>query len=799
MENSPNRDDVLIDSNLDLSDIKSGHYNSSINKNKIQTQCSLFSDCGSATPSGSNGSSPSVPVFNNGPTLPNGLHNHPLSCFTTDSTKPIPAAIGTEIHSRADAITSLNNTETGAVILQPPGQPALRSVSQCPQQTFNNFIPPQTSNLTKPDHTSIHYDCWSSDRNLSSFMSSNMMDSTLRNFNPFLAGSPSPNGDEVENDPFAQLSARSLALMDQPESEVTIYDCEYCDKAYQGKHARSIWRRHLSDKHKIPLATQPRRTRWDNDANRPKTEEERRERTLESKRRWARKNRAAKKAARESHRGENDLNSAFRRVEGKNEASRAASPSRSRAPSPASFNPSVSLRDSSVSGEALSEDQSQSCGGRRVSTQSNYETILSEASINSGQPGSLSHQGFGMPYSFTAYSTMRPIFNGMQYGLEGSNRAELHTIPFNQSPRHRSLPPSYALQSNHDNIQLLQQNRIPQLSSSRDVSIGQLQGGGMKFSGQFDFGFAENFHFHQEQSAYQSYEAKIKRARLSDSLGSISLGLGLDFHQRHSSMESHESLEIPDLSSVSCSALSTQPISGSGISDLELPALQTLPDDKSGASGESLDCEESRSSLSHEKPIEDFSASRAEEDSYNDVEKERPMATVRAATEPQFRPDVHTPARETFFGASSRMNFAQSPVPRPGGNFENPVDIFNSPQNSGADSSFSSTYHNHFAPMSANKRRAATEVCQPLFLNSSGSTSQSISQCLQTPSGFSRFALANGMIPSPGASVVFGSPHSNLSKCLGLAPSGLGGAPDDCLGGLMLGGGSSWELFNYKN
>ncbi|POV94790.1 hypothetical protein PSTT_16644, partial [Puccinia striiformis] len=33
-----------------------------------------------------------------------------------------------------------------------------------------------------------------------------------------------------EVNPFSQLSARTLALMDQPESEVTIYDCEYCEK-----------------------------------------------------------------------------------------------------------------------------------------------------------------------------------------------------------------------------------------------------------------------------------------------------------------------------------------------------------------------------------------------------------------------------------------------------------------------------------------------------------------------------------------------------------------------------------------
>ncbi|KAL8293469.1 hypothetical protein RQP46_000170 [Phenoliferia psychrophenolica] len=77
-------------------------------------------------------------------------------------------------------------------------------------------------------------------------------------------------------------------------SSTTQFKCphEGCEKVYKGKHARSIWRRHLQDKHGIPLAQQPRRTRWDNDANRPKSEEERRARTLDSKRRWARKHRA---------------------------------------------------------------------------------------------------------------------------------------------------------------------------------------------------------------------------------------------------------------------------------------------------------------------------------------------------------------------------------------------------------------------------------------------------------------------------------------------------------------------------
>lgn len=50
-----------------------------------------------------------------------------------------------------------------------------------------------------------------------------------------------------------------------PASNVdTSFKCPQCDKVYQGKHARSIWRRHLQDKHGIPLSSQPRRTRWDN-------------------------------------------------------------------------------------------------------------------------------------------------------------------------------------------------------------------------------------------------------------------------------------------------------------------------------------------------------------------------------------------------------------------------------------------------------------------------------------------------------------------------------------------------------
>ncbi|CAB4385729.1 unnamed protein product [Rhizophagus irregularis] len=69
------------------------------------------------------------------------------------------------------------------------------------------------------------------------------------------------------------------------------FTCTYCNKLYRGKNARSILRRHLKTKHNI---NPPRGTRWDNDPNRPKTDEERRLRVLESKKRWAQKSRTKK-------------------------------------------------------------------------------------------------------------------------------------------------------------------------------------------------------------------------------------------------------------------------------------------------------------------------------------------------------------------------------------------------------------------------------------------------------------------------------------------------------------------------
>lgn len=91
--------------------------------------------------------------------------------------------------------------------------------------------------------------------------------------------------------------SRQAQLDGEGGPNANVFVCPHCEKRYVGKHARSIWRRHLQDKHAIPLSVQPRRTRWDRDANRPRNAAERRERMLESKRRWARKKREQERRA----------------------------------------------------------------------------------------------------------------------------------------------------------------------------------------------------------------------------------------------------------------------------------------------------------------------------------------------------------------------------------------------------------------------------------------------------------------------------------------------------------------------
>ena len=72
-----------------------------------------------------------------------------------------------------------------------------------------------------------------------------------------LADMPSAN----QYSTVSQIEATPLT---DPQTGEAIFPCPFCEKSYGGKHGRSIWRRHLSNKHGIPLHVQPRKTRWDN-------------------------------------------------------------------------------------------------------------------------------------------------------------------------------------------------------------------------------------------------------------------------------------------------------------------------------------------------------------------------------------------------------------------------------------------------------------------------------------------------------------------------------------------------------
>ncbi|WVR06158.1 hypothetical protein IAU60_003188 [Kwoniella sp. DSM 27419] len=99
--------------------------------------------------------------------------------------------------------------------------------------------------------------------------------------------------------PGAILDVNDLLILHPPSDAQTInhtsqfemYTCRVCSKTYDGKNARSVARRHLQDKHGVPLAVQKRRSRWDLEPGRPKSKQETRARELKAKRNWATKNR----------------------------------------------------------------------------------------------------------------------------------------------------------------------------------------------------------------------------------------------------------------------------------------------------------------------------------------------------------------------------------------------------------------------------------------------------------------------------------------------------------------------------
>ena len=57
--------------------------------------------------------------------------------------------------------------------------------------------------------------------------------------------------------------AGEIEIGDGYQSKFEMYTCRLCSKTYDGKNARSVARRHLQDKHGVPLSIQKRRSRWD--------------------------------------------------------------------------------------------------------------------------------------------------------------------------------------------------------------------------------------------------------------------------------------------------------------------------------------------------------------------------------------------------------------------------------------------------------------------------------------------------------------------------------------------------------
>ncbi|KAI9608691.1 hypothetical protein H4Q26_004877 [Puccinia striiformis f. sp. tritici PST-130] len=214
---------------------------------------------------------------------------HPSTEFTLESPSPY-----------------ITNPDTSTVILQPPthaqSQPHVLIAKPSIQQVQLGAIPLSTQwapNQQKPND-SMRYEG---------------LDNVHCHASNFF---PAPSfiqehRDGHEVDPFSQLSAH---LPRESTREVSGDDISP-----------------TSIKFRCPL--NPVAHAGDNDANRPKTEEERRERTLESKRRWARKNRAAKKAARDGQR--NSMEHAMLYSKSFPQTLQHSTPDRSQAPSPTMY------------------------------------------------------------------------------------------------------------------------------------------------------------------------------------------------------------------------------------------------------------------------------------------------------------------------------------------------------------------------------------------------------------------------------------------------------------------------------
>jgi len=653
--------------------------------------------------------------------------------------------------------------------------------------------------------------------------------------------------EEPEVDPFSQLSARTLALMDQPESEVTIYDCEYCDKTYQGKHARSIWRRHLSDKHKIPLSTQPRRTRWDNDANRPKTEEKRRERTLESKRRWARKNRAAKKAARDGQRNSMEHASSMLYPKSFSQNPQRGTPIRSQAPSPSMY------QSSHLHGAAGSPEY---FAGAEVHGHSQPLQVhpgrssMSIMSRGSSAPQSFSHclpmtsqPAFSMgdaPYNpslpmsqsaqagcfaFGNYAPADPAsavpfserFVNEEHHLTYSPQPSLTHVP-NQSP-----PATYGTDVRPHDL-LAQPQDLPDCFPSAPLNF---QYSSWELSGRFNFG--SSLPSTLEKAEPLSYGSQSKRQRLSlsssdpvpsqqfDDLqkayGACNLDAfneARDLHPGGSQDPCVLSGDVPQsqLGSQRSSVVSArdeeaQSESSSVAEQHTTTSLQNEQADSYCMFDSSMDPTQHQGGwLEGQTHIRPATAGTLPTFAH-DHQHPRVAHLERAATEPQFsvRHDLQTPLRgSSGLRSDGRLHLSHSPMCRMDAPGLDAVDLLSSPGVSRGDANAMSLYQGHYAPMSAGKRRSSdTHYGQPLSSSCPLNTGDWSNQALQTPSGFSRFPFSGSMLSSPaGGAGLFGSPHNLLSKSLGLTVSNNAAvSSEESLGGLLA-GSSTWDMVHQR-
>lgn len=655
-----------------------------------------------------------------------------------------------------------------------------------------------------------------------------------------------PEPEEHDPDPFAQLSARTLALMDQPESEVTIYDCEYCEKTYQGKHARSIWRRHLSDKHKIPLATQPRRTRWDNDANRPKTEEERRERTLESKRRWARKNRAAKKAARDGQRNAIELAAGIgsNRSESMTQFSHRTPSDRSRASSPSLFLPAPDNTSASAAGGTNQSNRVESCGQNmaRMTRAENASQIFapypSVASRTSTTMGDAAYSSFLAPQGAPTceWSFQMPSSQSSSYSFE--SYASLPTklsSTFSLAARlsHESLESNYPVASPQSdpqahNVHTLYQAEVADQTLSQQDGVSECFPSAPSTS--------EYNRWHPDGGSYVnmlptrlnppgslSYESPSKRPRLSEpsptpipfnhfealqkAYGSCNLEALPDTGDFHSSSTS----EHIRSSVMSCT---TQ------LDSLESTASPPPANDKAAENNLNFVNESSNSPTDGRDDIRPSLNSPIHPGSRNDEALSRRPHTAgtlcslnlehetraithseRAATEPQhsLRHELQTPSRDPVLRSATRLHLAHSPLCRMDGRSLDSADFLTSPAVTRGDPN-TLLYHGHYAPMSTGRRRISEAAQVPLTGSShSLALGDWSGQTLHTPSEFSRFPFNTSMLSSPaGGSGFFGSPHNNLNRSLGLTINGSGPQGEDSLGGLLMGCGSPWDVVHQR-